>query len=289
MNILITGDMGFVGAATARMLKSRGHNVQGYDLQNGWDILNEFDFRHVLNQQGPIDRILHLCAVARFADADANPVMAFEVNTFGTQMVAKVASDLGIAVVHASTGSVYMPLRQPMPITEEYPIAGNSIYGCSKVVAEKYIQRMTAPWMILRYGHLYGAEKHGHGLIGGYLKAIKEGRNPKLFGGGQTNDFMYIDDVAMANVMALEFEGAWNEVYNIGTGVELSAKEAGDIVCEVFGYNGPIDIVPQRSVDPDRFVLDCSKAEAVLGFKAQYDFRSGLKAMRAILAQRAAA
>lgn len=291
MKILITGNRGFVGAATQRLLEDRGHEVVGFDLADGCDVVKMDIFRTV--QAHKPDRILHLCAVARFADADKDPLTAFEVNVLGTRNVVEAALMYGVPLVHASTGSVYMPIKGEMPIREDYPVAGNSIYGCSKVIAEKYVQNLTTPWMILRYGHLYGAEKVGHGLIGGYLDAIKAGRNPKLFGGEQTNDFMYIHDVAEANVCALEtFPGhgeCWNQIYNIGTGVELSAREAGEAVCSVFGYAGPVDIVPQRSVDPDRFVLNCEKAARLLGFRAIYDFRNGLVAMKSELEQRQAA
>jgi nucleoside-diphosphate-sugar epimerase len=293
MKVLITGDRGFVGQATRRLLEAHGHVVYGYDVADGSNITNEYDLGQAIDAANP-DRILHLCAVARFADADKDPITAFEVNVLGTRNVAEAAQKRGIPLVHASTGSVYMPVKQPMPITEEYPVGGNSIYGCGKAVAEKYVQRMTSPWMILRYGHLYGAEKVGHGLIGGFLDAINNGRNPKLFGGNQTNDFMYIDDVARANQYALECslppgKSAWGETYNIGTGVELSAHEAGGIVCETFGYSGPVDMVPQRAVDPDRFVLEVSKARRLLGFDAEYDFRTGLEKMKQALVQRAAA
>lgn len=280
MNVLITGNRGFVGAATQRALEALGHTVIGFDVFDGKDIRQKEALDEAIRGHRP-DRILHLTAVARFADADANPVQAFEINCTGTRNVVRASSFHHIPLVHASTGSVYMPLKEKPPITESFPIAGNSIYGCSKVVAEGYVRQSRAPYIILRYGHLYGAEKRGHGLIGGYLDAIEQGRNPKLFGGEQTNDFMYIDDVVKANVLALDAApDAWGEAYNIGTGVELSARDAGDIVCGVWGYDGPIDVVPQRSVDPDRFVFDVRKAKHKLGFEADFDFRRGLHEMR---------
>lgn len=292
MKVLITGDKGFVGLATRRLLEAHGHEVVGYDLADGCDIRDLDNFEITVANKKP-DRILHLCAVARFADADKDPITAFEVNVLGTHTVAKMAEKYGIPLVHASTGSVYMPVKRSMPITEDFPAGGNSIYGCGKAVAERYVLRLMdmVPWMILRYGHLYGAEKRGHGLIGGYLDAINNGRNPVLFGGAQTNDFMYIDDVARANLYALESSmgDTWGQVYNIGTGVETSAEDAGQMVCHVFGYKGAIDRVPQRSVDPDRFVLDCGKARRLLGFDAQYDLRDGLLNMKRVLEERAAA
>ncbi len=110
--------------------------------------------------------------------------------------------------------------------------------------------------------------------------AIDAGRHPILLGGKQTNDFTYIDDVVAANLAAIDANpDAWNSVYNIGTGVELSALDAGRIICDVFGYHGEIDVKPPRSVDPLRFVYDVSRAERYLGFRAAFGFRDGLERM----------
>jgi nucleoside-diphosphate-sugar epimerase len=135
--------------------------------------------------------------------------------------------------------------------------------------------------MILRYAHLYGREKRLHGLVGGLLDRIGRGLPPRIFGGEQSNDFTYIADVVEANLRALKApSGAWGEVYNVGTGQELTTTEAAQTVFDVFGYQGDVETVPQRSVDPDRFVYDCSKATRLLGFTAAYSFRRGLEEMR---------
>ena len=279
MKVLMTGDMGFVGTETKKVCEREGIEVIGYDLMNGFDIrdLNQLDA--VMDEKKP-DRILHLAAIARFADADADPLLANDTNVIGSINVASVASDNHIPVVYSSTGSVYMPIKEKPPITEIFRACGNSVYGCTKYIGEGYFRRGTAPYIILRYAHLYGREKRMHGLIGGFLERINRGLAPTLYGGKQSNDFTYICDVAEANVLALKAPwDKWNNVYNIGTGEELSAEAAGRMVCEVFGYDGEIKIVEQRTVDPDRFVFDCSKAERMLGFKARYDFRSGLEEM----------
>jgi nucleoside-diphosphate-sugar epimerase len=227
-----------------------------------------------------VDRILHLAAVARFADADADPARAHSINVLGTLNVARVSDELHIPVVYASTGSVYMPIKREPPITEDFPAVGNSLYGCTKYLGELYIRESSAPWIILRYAHLYGAEKRHHGLIGGVLERLARGLEPVLYGGQQSNDFTYVDDVALANRLALEATSDnWNEVYNVGTGEELSAAEAAAVVCAAAGYKGDTQVVPGRSVDPARFVYDTTKAEARLGFKAQYSFAKGIEAM----------
>lgn len=278
MKILITGDQGFVGSATKKQLKN--HECIGFDAMSGDDIRDKNRLQTVIRSTRP-DRILHLAAIARFADADADPLLAVSTNVDGTKNVAEVASEFRIPLVYASTGSVYMPIKQKPPITENFNASGNSVYGCTKYMGELHVMNGQAPWIILRYAHLYGAEKRMHGLIGGFLDRINRGMAPTLYGGKQSNDFTYILDVAAANVKALASPwDKWRQAYNIGTGEELTAFDAGKMVCETFCYSGEINVVEQRTVDPDRFVFDCSKAERMLGFKAKYDFRSGLEDMK---------
>jgi nucleoside-diphosphate-sugar epimerase len=279
MRVLITGAKGFVGSATSKLLSERA-DVLSYDIMAGLDIRDYDQLREYVLDMDP-DRILHLAAIARFADADADPQLAHETNVLGTMNVARVASERHIPLVYASTGSVYMPIKKKPPITEDFPGCGNSVYGCTKYLGELYVKAVKAPWIVLRYAHLYGQEKRHHGLIGGFLSRIERGLAPTLYGGKQSNDFTYIDDVARANVCALKAPwDAWNQVYNVGTGEELSAEAAGRMICEVFGYKGEIELKEQRTVDPDRFVFDCSKAERMIGFKAEFDFKAGLMAMR---------
>jgi nucleoside-diphosphate-sugar epimerase len=278
MNILITGDKGFVGSETRRFIEETEQTVIGYDLMDGFDIRDPQQLEQTIISN-KIDRILHLAAIARFADADANPQLAHETNVLGTMNVARIAQKHHIPVVYSSTGSVYMPIQQDGAITEEFAAKGNSVYGCTKYMGETYIKEVN-PHIILRYAHLYGKEKRMHGLIGGFVDRISRGLAPTLYGGKQSNDFTYITDIARANYLALTAPwDKWNQVYNIGTGEELSAKDAGELICKVTGWEGEIDVKEQRSVDPDRFNFDCSKASVMLGFDAEYDFESGLKEM----------
>lgn len=277
--ILITGDRGFVGAETRKVLEAEGHEVIGYDLMGGFDIKDSAQLDGVVRNERP-DRILHLAAIARFADADKDPKLAFETNVIGTANVAHVAKKYHVPVVYSSTGSVYMPITNfTGTIKEDWAAKGNSVYGCTKYMGELYIREVT-PHIILRYAHLYGKEKRMHGLIGGFVDRISRGLAPTLYGGKQSNDFTYIIDVARANMAALVAPwDKWNQVYNIGTGEELSAEDAGKIICEFTGWKGEIEMKEARTVDPERFAFDCSKAEIMLGFKAEFDFRKGLEHM----------
>ena len=278
MRILITGNLGFVGAETQRLLEKQEHKIIGYDLMAGYDICDKELFKKVILLNMP-DRILHLAAIARFEEADKNPKLAFETNVLGTKNVAEIAREFHIPIVYSSTGSVYMPIKEVPPITEEFKTCGNSVYGCSKYIGETFIRECN-PFMILRYAHLYGKEKRMHGLIGGFLERINRGLAPKLYGGKQSNDFTYIKEVARANFLALISPyDKWNQIYNIGTGEELTAQQAGTIVCQIAKWKGKIEKKEGRTVDPERFVFDCSKAERMLNFKAEYNFKKGLEDM----------
>lgn len=298
MRVLITGDKGFVGAETRKLLEVEGHTVVGYDLMDGFDVRDKPQFDDVAsgrrsirigerNLEGayafaePVDAILHLAAIARFADADKDPKLAYETNVLGTKNVTEVATRYHIPLVYASTGSAYMPIADvpETGITEDMPIKGNSVYGCSKATGELYVQTHS-PHIVLRYAHLYGKEKRGHGLIGGFLQRIDRGLSPALYGGSQSNDFCYVKDVAKANFIALTAPwDKWNQVYNVGTGQELTAIEAGKIVCDAYGYKGEIEVKEGRTVDASRFVYNMDKAKNMLGFIPEYDFEAGLEDM----------
>lgn len=279
MKVLVTGSLGFVGSETVKLLEKEGHEVFGYDLMAGYDIRDARQLEETVAAFSP-DRILHLAAIARFADADKDPKLAFETNVIGTANVTAIAKKYHIPLVYSSTGSVYMPITDfTGTIKEDWPAKGNSVYGCTKYLGETYVREHT-PHIILRYAHLYGKEKRMHGLIGGFLERIERGLAPTLYGGKQSNDFTYIKDVARANLLALTAPwDKWNQVYNIGTGEELSAEQAGKLVCEVAGYKGEIEVKEGRTVDPEKFAFDCSKAERMLNFKYEYDFAAGLKDM----------
>jgi UDP-glucose 4-epimerase len=290
--ILITGNRGFVGSETQKLIESRNSydniplkegelfEVIGYDIMDGYDIRDYNQLNQFVTETKP-DRILHLAAVARFADADKDPKLAFETNVMGTRNVALVAQKHHIPLVYSSTGSVYMPIdsQKEPPITEDWSCKGNSVYGCTKYAGELYVKDHT-PHIILRYAHLYGKEKRGHGLIGGFWQRIERGLVPTLYGGQQSNDFTYIKDVAQANFLALTASwDKWNQVYNIGTGEELTAEQAGKLVCEATGWKGGIEKKEGRTVDAERFVYDITKAKTWLGFNPEYDFKKGLEEM----------
>lgn len=273
MHIMVTGSEGFVGKATSKFLEDKGHTINRFDILNGHDLLD----LAILNKSiWRMDVVLHLAGIIRFEEAEDNPKKTYEVNVKGTENLVKACKFRNIPLVFASTGSVYMPIDREMPITEDFPVRGNSLYGCSKIVAEKYIEELDK-YIILRYGYLYGKEKGEHGLFGHFMRNINDGKAPVLYGGEQTNDFCYIDDIVQANYLALTSKNGWNQIYNIGSGEETTARKAGELFCEAIGYKGDIEVIKSREVDSKRFVYDVSKAEKLLGYNPKYNLKEGLK------------
>jgi len=275
MKIVVTGGSGFVGKHTIAALKEKGYEVLNYDKSEGYDILSKKQLKSVIKKG---DKVLHEAAMARFSDADKNPLLAYEINALGTKNVVDACNENMVdRLVHASTGSVYMPLVK-VPITEDDQIRGNSVYGCSKTVAEKYVEKCQRPWITLRYAHLYGEGKEGHGAIGGFMDKMKQGLSPVLFGGQQSNDFTYIKDIVEANILALETIDieVFLNAYNIGTGTELTTEDVFEKLKVFFGYDKDFERLPQREVDPGRFAYDVSKADRMLKFKSKYSFLEGM-------------
>ncbi len=272
--IIVTGGSGFVGSHTIKALREKGYSVFNYDLVKGYDIR---DFEQLCSFIKPDDKILHLAAVARFAEADAEPERTWTTNVEGTDCVAKAAKKCGAErVVYSSTGSVYMPVDETPPITETFQVRGNSVYGVAKHFGELAIKRSGISYIILRYGHLFGEGKIGHGLVGGFISRMERGLAPTLYGGKQSNDMCYIKDIVQANILALETDKL-NEIYSIGTGEEMSCEQVFKILQDFFGYNKELAMMPARSVDPLHFVYDISKAKEKLGYEPKYTFIEGMR------------
>lgn len=274
MKVVVTGGSGFIGAHTVKALQDKGYDVFNFDLKTKHDIRWIDDLLSVI-QEG--DKVLHLAAIARFNEADNDPLSALETNALGTKNVAYACLQQNAErLVYASTGSVYMPIEETPPITERFKARGNSQYACTKFQGEEYIRKYRIPHIVLRYAHLYGEGKIGHGAIGGFIDRMSRGLAPVLYGGLQSNDMTYIKDIVQANLLAIETPHL-NEVFNIGTGEELVTEDVFNIMADLFGYHKEFERLPARTVDPLRFVYDISKARKMLGYEPKYNFRDGMK------------
>jgi len=287
--VVITGACGFIGKHTVEELQRRDYEVLEVDIKNETNPIDftTSDFKDYVQEN---DKVLHLGAVANFHDAEVNPQLAVKTNVIGTLNVIKACIEKKAErLVHASTGSVFDSLCS-IPVTEDAPKNPRSIYGLTKKQAEDWIfhygqikrdAHAELPYMILRYPYVYGVGKDW-GAIGAFIKRIKNNQPPIIFGGNQTNDFVYIKDVVEANMLALESQYL-QQVYNIGSGREVTIEKTAHLCLELLDSKLQIEYQRPRGFDLVRFFYDTSQAKRLLGFEAKWSLEDGLKDMLATL------
>jgi UDP-glucose 4-epimerase len=287
LKVIVTGANGFVGIHTIRDLLERGYNVEAVDIKteglkefsnkkrcvvHKMDILDE-GFKDLIEMG---DKVLHLAAVAKFETAKANPQLAVRVNVEGTlNIIQACVEKKADRLVYSSTGSVYS-LSAPVPIREDAPREPSSIYGLTKKMAEDWIifYGNQLHYVILRYGYIYGKDKDW-GAVGAFIKRLSKNEQPVVFGGNQTNDFVYVKDVVEANRLALETEYT-NLAYNIGTGRATSIRDVCEYCIKAMGSDLEMKIVRARMFDYPIFVYDISKAQTLLGFEPKWNVLNGI-------------
>ena len=291
MRVVVTGANGFIGLHTVDALLKRGYQVVAIDLGDDrlrrrffnkrkiTTVLEDITSQDLENWMMEGDKVLHLAAIAKFSEAKQRPVVTVETNVLGTFNVIQCCLKRGVErLVFSSTGSVYSQSVQ-IPIKEDSPREPVSVYGFSKKQAEDWIFFFASQlkYIVLRYGYVYGEGKNW-GAVGTFLKQIKQGKRPTIFGGDQTNDFTYVKDIVEANILALETKNT-NNVFNIGTGEPVNIKDVCKTCLEALGSDLEPAILPLRSFDYMRFVYDISKAMTLLGYNPRWNLRTGVADM----------
>jgi UDP-glucose 4-epimerase len=285
MKVVVTGANGFVGLHTVKGLLDAGYNVLATDITDSKlktefkenkrcrittiNILDE-DLKNIIEKG---DKVLHLAAIAKFDEARRN------LNIEGTlNIIQACIKKKAERLVYSSTGSVYSH-NAPIPIREDAKREPDSIYGLTKKQAEEWIflYGENLPYVILRYGYVYGKGKDW-GAVGAFLKRLKQGERPLIFGGKQTNDFIYIKDIVQANLLALETEHV-RRAYNIGSGRAMSIKDVCELCIDAMKTDLTMEIKPARVFDFPVFVYDISKAQALLNFEPKWNLRKGIEDM----------
>jgi UDP-glucose 4-epimerase len=233
-----------------------------------------------------MDAVIHMAAL-RITACAADPREAMQVMCDGTFNVVDAAHHAGVKkVVAASSASIY-GLAEEFPTREDHHPYGNQTwYGASKVMLEgllrSYHSMYALPYVALRYFNVYGPRMDIHGkyteVLIRWMERISTGQPPLIFGDGQqTMDFVYIDDIARANVLALQSEIS-DEVFNVASGSETSLSELAAALAKVMGSDLTPVHGPERSVNPvPRRLASTEKAEKVLGFKASTGLEQGLR------------
>ena len=236
-----------------------------------------------------IDVVFHQAAI-RITQCAEEPRLAKDVMIDGTYNVLESAVRHKVRkVVAASSASVY-GLAETFPTTEaHHPYANDTLYGAAKVFNEGLLRSFHAmfglDYVALRYFNVYGPRMDIHGVytevLVRWMERITQGTPPLILGdGSQTMDFVYIPEVARANLLAADAD-VTDRVYNIACGVETSLLELAQMLLKVMGAeNLEIEFGPERAVNRvPRRLADTTAAERDLGFTAAVDIEAGLRGL----------
>jgi len=301
--ILVTGGCGLVGAATIEQLLREDigkivifDNLVRGSLHNVEEMLKDprvelvkgdiRDVDHVRKVSEGMDAVIHM-ATLRITACAAEPREALEVMCDGSFNVLEAAHLAGVKrFVTASSASVY-GLADAFPTKEDHhPYNNRTWYGASKIMLEGLLRSFNdmygTSYVAFRYFNIYGPRMDIHGkyteVLIRWIERIDQGVSPLILGDGKTTmDFVYIDDVARANVLGLKSD-VTDEVFNVASGVETSLNELADALLRVMGREdlNP-EYGPERKVNPvSRRLADTSKAQKMLGFKAGVSLDEGL-------------
>jgi len=232
-----------------------------------------------------IDVLFHHAAI-RITQCAEEPRLALEVLVDGTYNVFEAAAEKNVRRVVASSSASAYGLATEFPTREDHhPYANDTLYGAAKVFNEGLLRSFHAmyglDYVALRYFNVYGPRMDVHGLytevLVRWMERISEGKPPLIFGdGSQTMDFIYMGDIARANILAAESE-LTDAVFNIATGVETSLLELAQMLLKVMGSDLPVEHGPERAVNGvSRRMADTGAASEQLGFEAEVQLEEGL-------------
>jgi UDP-glucose 4-epimerase len=300
MNILVTGGAGFIGSHIVDQCIAAGHRVAVLDSlweEGGGksanlnpkaqffhiDITDEDSLNQVFDTVRP-EVVCHQAAQHSVAVSTKNPKLDARVNVLGLLNILTNCTRVGVRkIVFASSGATYgTPAR--LPIDEEVEQHPESPYGITKLIAEHYLRYWQEAYGLtytaLRYGNVYGPRQDPNGeagVIAIFAKRFLKHETIRIdWDGEQQKDYVYVGDVARANLLAMEHGD--NDIFCIATGKGTSVNEIYQALAEQIGYKPEIVKAPKRSGDIHLAYFDCSKAERVLGWKAALSLGEGIRA-----------
>jgi NAD dependent epimerase/dehydratase len=304
VRILVTGSEGFVGSHLVSRLLEAGHDVDAYVLYNsfggaGWlDSPGLIGRQHVQFVLGDVrdadslqtamagqDAVIHLAALIAIPYSYKAPRSYIETNVIGTMNVMEAARRAGVSrVVHTSTSEVY-GTAQYVPIDEKHPLVGQSPYSASKIgadqVAHSYWSSFGVPVTTVRPFNTYGPRQSQRAFIPSVIVQMLSGAESISLGSlSPTRDLTFVTDTAEGFRAVAEGTGGLGDVFNMGSGFEISMGEVVEMLSEISGRKvavteDPARVRPENS-EVERLWSDSSKIENAFGWKPAHAGRDGL-------------
>jgi UDP-glucose 4-epimerase len=301
--VLVTGGAGFIGS----------HIAEAY-LRDGWEVvvLDDLSRGHERNvpkgarfvradirspearrtvATGRFDVVNHHAAQIDVRVSVDRPAFDSEINVVGFVNLLEGAGEGGVKrVIFASSGGVVYGDPEVIPTPETAPKMPVSPYGVSKLAGEYYMRALAAlrgyEGIAMRYANVFGPRQDPRseaGVVSIFVSRLLARQPLVVFGNGrQTRDYVFVRDVARANVLASTMAtpnggGFDASAFNIATSVQRTVLDLADTVGKVMGSKPTLEFAPPRAGELFRSALDVSKAKAVLGWTPQHKFEDGLR------------
>lgn len=307
MKILVTGGAGYIGSVQTKLLLDQGYEVVVLDnLNTGYremvdsralfikgDVRDkEFVTKVLIDNQ--IDLVIHFAALSLVGESVLKPLKYYDNNVNGFEKLLSAMQEAKVnKIIFSSTAAVYGN-HDIMPISEDYAKKPLNPYGETKLTMEKMIEWTAKTtdinYVILRYfnvagaaidgkcGELHNPETH---LIPIALE-VARGKRPylSLFGDNYDTpdhtcirDYIHVEDLCQAHSLAIDYlnKGQKSDVFNLGYEQGFSVKEIIDSVNKVTKQNIKVKVEPRRAGDPALLIASSAKAQAILGWKPQYN------------------
>ena len=293
VRIIVTGAAGFIGSHVADAFAAAGHEVTGIDDLSTGRRENLRHPLHVLDIRDPAtadviaklrpDVLCHHAAQADVRRSVADPAADADVNVVGSLRLLEACRAVACTrVLFASTGGAIYGEQDTFPAPETHPARPVSPYGVAKLAIEQYLHYYAVEHgfraTCLRYANVYGPRQNPHGeagVVAIFTQKLLAGTGVTINGDGeQTRDFVYVGDVARANVLALEtgITGA----FNVGTGMETSINAIHDRLVALTGGN-PGAHAPAKPGEQRRSVIDAAKLRAATGWSPAVALDDGMR------------
>lgn len=286
--VLLTGGAGFIGKYTIKELEKEGFNIivadrkeQPSDLKcKYYKVDVSFPNLRIVFEENNIDYIIHLAALPSVTESILKPLVDCRDNYQATVNICTLAKEFKIKkIVFSSTAAVYAN-PQYLPVDEKHPTSFLSPYAITKNASEQFIQYCGIDYIIFRYANVYGVGQDCFGeagVVAKFFDLMRQNKTIQIYGNGkQYRDFIYVSDIAKANVLALNSD-IKNEIINVSTNCKTSINELVAIMSSEIGYSKKPVYTVARTGDIEKSILSNSKLISLFNYIPSIDVKTGIK------------
>lgn len=300
MKAIVTGGAGFIGSHVVDALIEKGIDVfiidamysgreenlgKKFPKENLFkhDIVEKYEINKIFEKLRP-DVVFHLAAQVDVRKSVDNPVLDAQENIMGSLNIIEAAYRVGCKkFIFSSSGGAIYGDTDSVPTNEQYQANPISPYGITKLTIEHYLHYYHSvhqlQYVALRYSNVYGPKQNYRGeagVVAIFCNDMLHHKPSTIYGDGkQTRDYVYVEDIARANILALEKEFVGS--CNISTGIETDVNTIAQYIKESTGYDGDILHVKAKAGEVQRSCLDYSLAKKVLGWEPKVQLKDGLQ------------